>query len=258
MNTTLLSSRCAVLLFALGASASALGQAASPIEFDHAWIVVAPGASERSALEKAGFTISPNVNHHDGQGTSSISVEFENSYLELIWVDPNVSIAPGAERGTEKFRQRALWRTSGWSPIGLGFRRMAPTDPSFPFPTWSVSPGWLPKGSAIEILTPRDDANSPSLFLTPRSLAVDEKMNGKVPERPTVALAHRIGTRRVTALHLVTPAGYKPIAALDYLQKDGLVTINQGKEWVLELEFDQRARGQVKDFRPDLPLLIRY
>jgi len=135
---------------------------------------------------------------------------------------------------------------------------MAPTDPSFPFPTWSVSPGWLPKGSAIEILTPRDDANSPSLFLTPRSLAVDEKMNGKVPERPTVALAHRIGTRRVTALHLVTPAGYKPIAALDYLQKDGLVTINQGKEWVLELEFDQRARGQVKDFRPDLPLLIRY
>ena len=258
MNTTLLSSRCAVLLCALGASASALGQAASPIEFDHAWIVVAPGASERSALEKAGFTISPNVNHHDGQGTSSISVEFENSYLELIWVDPNVSIAPGAERGTEKFRQRALWRTSGWSPIGLGFRRIAPTDPSFPFSTWSVSPGWLPKGSAIEILTPRDDANSPSLFLTPRSLAVDEKMNGKVPERPTAALAHRIGTRRVTALHLVTPAGYKPIAALDYLQKDGLVTINQGKAWVLELEFDQRARGQVKDFRPDLPLLIRY
>ena len=100
MNTTLLSSRCAVLLFALGASASALGQA-SPIEFDHAWIVVSPGASERSALEKAGFTISPNVNHHDGQGTSSISVEFENSYLELIWVDPTVSIAPGAERGTE-------------------------------------------------------------------------------------------------------------------------------------------------------------
>ena len=60
------------------------------------------------------------------------------------------------------------------------------------------------------------------------------------------------------ALHLVTPAGYKPIAALDYLQKNGLVTINQGKAWVLELEFDQRARGQVKDFRPDLPLLIRY
>lgn len=231
---------------------------APPIEFDHAWIVVLQGAPERAALEKAGFTISPNVNRHDGQGTASVTIEFENAFLELMWPDPTVSVAPGAERGVEKFRQRMLWRTSGWSPIGLGFRHTTPADPTFSFPTWSVSPGWLPKGSAIEILTPRDDSTSPSLFVTPRALAVDEKMNGKTADRPSSSLVHGVGVHRVTGVHLTSPTTYKPIAPLDYLQKLNLVTVDAGKEWALELELDRGAKGQSKDLHPELPLIIRY
>ena len=56
-------------------------------------------APERAALERAGLKISPDVNRHDGQGTASISAEFLNAYLELMWPDPTVSVAPGAERG---------------------------------------------------------------------------------------------------------------------------------------------------------------
>jgi len=152
---------------------------AAELEFDHVWIVVTRDAPERAALERAGLKISPDVNRHDGQGTASISAEFLNAYLELIWPDPTVSVAPGAERGVEKFKNRMNWRASGWCPIGIGLHRSGPATP-LPFPTWTIAPDWMPKGTAIEILTARDDTRSPSFFIEPPVLAVKDEANRKI------------------------------------------------------------------------------
>jgi len=84
--------------------------AAAELEFDHVWIVVTHDAPERAALERAGLNISPNINRNDGQGTASVSAEFFNAYIELMWPDPTVSVAQGAERGVEKFKNRMNWR----------------------------------------------------------------------------------------------------------------------------------------------------
>jgi hypothetical protein len=111
----------------------------------------------------------------DGQGTASISVEFENAYLELMWPDSTVAVEPGFERAAEKFHQRMRWRGSGWCPIGVGFRETSPVTPEFSYPTWSTHQEWLPAGSDIVILTPRDDTHSPSSFVTPRALTDPEK-----------------------------------------------------------------------------------
>src|SRR6266446_489148 len=101
--------------------------AAAELEFDHVWIVVTRDAPlERVALERAGFKISPNINRNDGQGTASVSAEFLNAYIELMWPDPTVSVSPGAERGVEKFKNRMNWRTSGWCPIGIALHRTGP------------------------------------------------------------------------------------------------------------------------------------
>jgi hypothetical protein len=97
--------------------------AAADLEFDHVWIVVNRDAPERFALERAGFKISPNINRNDGQGTASGSAEFFNAYIELMWPDSTVPVAPGAERGVEKFKNRMNWRTSGWCPIGIALHR---------------------------------------------------------------------------------------------------------------------------------------
>ena len=137
----------------MNSSASAAAPSASPsaassepqLKFDHVWIVVTRNAPERAALERAGLKISPNVNRHDGQGTASISAEFLNAYIELMWPDPTVSVAQGAERGAEKFKNRMNWRTSGWCPIGIGLHRSGPATP-LPFPTWTIAPDWMPKG----------------------------------------------------------------------------------------------------------------
>lgn len=240
----------------------ACAHAATPnLAFDHVWIVVHPDAPERAALERAGLRISPNVNHHDGQGTSSITAEFQNSYLELLYPDPKVSVDPGREAVVEKFRNRMLWRTSGWCPIGIGLRRTSDVKDTFPFPTWTVSMPWMPAGSGIEILTARDDTRSPSIFVEPPALAVDETKNIaaiRTKSADASVFQHPLGVQRITAVRLISPSSYQPAPAVSYLEKLGVIARRSGGEWLLEVVFDDGKNGSSKDLRPDLPLRIRY
>ena len=235
--------------------------AAAELEFDHVWIVVSRDAPERAALERAGLKISPDVNRHDGQGTASVTAEFFNAYIELMWPDPTVSIAPGAERGVEKFKNRMNWRTSGWSPLGVALHRVGPAT-TLPFPTWSIAPDWMPKGTAIEILTARDDTKSPSFFIEPPVLAVDEQKNRKRFENrsnnASPASDHPIGVERITAIQIIRPKEYQPVAAFTYLKKAGIFKSTEGKDWAIEITFDAGRKSQTKDLRPDLPLIIHY
>jgi len=252
-------SRLTVAVGLLAVSLIRLPATAAELEFDHVWVVVTRDAPERAALERAGFKISPGVNRNNGQGTASVSAEFFNSYIELMWPDPTVSVAPGAERGVEKFKNRMNWRTSGWCPLGIGLHRVG-AGTTLPFPTWSIAPDWFPKGTAIEILTARDDTKSPSFFIEPTALAVKEGANRKVPEKDPKrsSFQHPIGVERVTAIQIVRPKEYQLVAAFSYLEKADIFKSTEGKEWALEITFDDGQKGQTKDLRPDLPLAIRY
>ena len=291
MTNRLLSSRTFLFITGIVAVTSMRMTAAAELEFDHVWIVVSRDAPERAALDRAGLKISPDVNRHDGQGTASVSAEFFNAYVELMWPDPTVSVAPGAERGVEKFKNRMNWRTSGSSPIGIALHRIGPAT-TLPFPTWSIAPDWMPKGTAIEILTARDDTKSPSFFIEPSVLAVKEEANRKLGENePNKAspasdrFQHPIGVERITAIQIIRPKAYQPVAAFTYLEKAGIFKVSEGTEWsdrrerhvrpsregsgraqrendeiqwAIEVTFDAGRKAQTKDLQPDLPLIIRY
>jgi hypothetical protein len=163
------------------------------------------------------------------------------------------SVAPGLERAAEKFHQRMLWRTSGWSPIGIGLHRADQMNNSLPFPTWSKSAPWMPPGAAIEMLTPRDDTKRPSLFIVPRSIEDPEDQS----KRGTL-YDHPIRAQRITAIRLIYPKTYQPIPSLTYLQTQGAISLDQGNDWVVELTLDNGKERQSKDLWPDLPLILRY
>jgi len=188
-----------------------------------------------------------------------VSAEFLNAYIELMWPDPTVSVAQGAERGVEKFKNRMNWRTSGWCPIGIGLYRTGPAT-TLPFPTWSIAPDWMPKGNAIEILTARDDTKSPSFFIEPPVLAVKEEANRKLPENDPkrTAFEHPVGVERVTAIQIIRPKEYQSVAAFTYLEKAGIFKSTEGKAWGIEVTFDGARKSQTKDLRADLPLIIHY
>jgi hypothetical protein len=224
----------------------------------HAWIVVPTGASERSALEAAGFRIAPTVNHHDGQGTSSISVEFVNGYLELIYPDPSVPVAPERQAGAEKFRLKSQWRESGYSPIGIVFERTPATPETFPFPTWRIAVDWMEPGTSLEMLTPRETPKALSLSISPHPGTTVERNQALLRDPlERVKFEHRSGMHRLTAMRVVAPSAESLPPAASYLAEHGLMTFEVGDEWLLEVTLDDGAQHIVNDLRPALPMLIR-
>jgi hypothetical protein len=214
---------------------------AASLSLSHAWIVVPTGAPQRALLEKAGFRIDPTVNRHDGQGTASISVEFENGFLELLYPDPSVAISPANKAGAEKFRLKSEWRTNGYSPIGIVFDRTPSTPATLPFPTWKITADWMEKGTFIEMMTPREMPKAVSL-------SISSHVN-----RPNVAAAHRL-----TAMRVVAPAADRLPPSASWIASQGLMKFDVGSEWLLDVTLDDGKQGITKDFQPDLPLILRY
>jgi hypothetical protein len=219
---------------------------AAALSLSHAWIVVPTGAPQRALLEKAGFRIDPTVNRYDGQGTASITVEFENGFLELLYPDPTVPVSPANKAGAEKFRMKSEWRTSGYSPIGIGFDRTPSTPDTFPFATWKISADWMEKGTFIEMMTPRE-------MLKTVSLSISSHAN-----RENAAVSNANGTRRLTAMRVVAPAADRLPPSASWIAAQGLVKFDTGDGWLLDVTLDHAKQGITKDFRPDLPLIVRY
>jgi hypothetical protein len=240
--------------------ASTFAADAPPLTLSHGWIVVATGARERTALEKAGFRIAPTVNHHDGQGTASVTVEFLNGFLELIYPDPTVPVSPALQAGAEKFRLTSGWRETGYSPIGIVFDRSPATPENFPFATWKVSADWMEKGTFIEMMTPKEMPKAVSLSISSHPASTRESENQMLARDPveSAMFLHPNGARRLTGLRVVAPSadGFPPAAA--YIAKHGLMKFDVGSHWLLDVTLDNGTQGVTKSLEPDLPMAIHY
>jgi hypothetical protein len=239
---------------------SGLASDPPPLKLSHAWIVVKTGAAEGRALEKAGFRIAPTINRHDGQGTASVTVELLNGFLELIYPDPTVPVAPAARAGAEKFRLKSAWRETGYSPIGIVFDRTAATPEALPFPTWRVSADWMEKGTFIEMMTPREMAKAVSLSISSHPASTRESENEALARDPVkgAMFLHPNGARRLTGLRVVAPGANALPPAASYIAEHGLVKFDGGSEWLLDVTLDEGRQGVTKDLQPDLPMVIHY
>ena len=240
--------------------APALAAQAPPLALSHSWIVVTTGAPERKALERAGFRIAPTVNRADGQGTASVTVEFLNGFLELIYPDSTVPVSPGLHAGAEKFRLRSAWRENGYCPIGIIFDRTPTTPATLPFATWKVSADWMEQGMFIEIMTPREMPKAVSLSISSHSSAARESENAALARDPLkgAVFLHPNGARRLTALRVVAPSADRLPPAASYLAGHGLVTFDTGSRWLLDVTLDNGKQGVTKDLEPELPVVIHY
>ena len=247
---------CGLLSAAWGMS---LAADAPPLHLTHGWIVVKTGAPERVALQKAGFRIAPTVNRHEGQGTASITVELLNGFVELMYPDPDVPVAPELKAGAEKFRLKSAWRESGYSPFGIVFDRTPTTPKPLPFPTWTVSADWMDQGTFIEMMTPRELPRAVSLSISSHASSTNETENEALARDPVKGrmFLHPNGARRLTGMRVTAPgAEFLPPAA-GWIAGQGLMKFDVGKEWLLEVTLDNGRQGATRDLRPELPLVIR-
>lgn len=243
----------------VAAMALAFAADAPPLRLSHSWVVVTTGAPERKALERAGYRIAPTVNRHDGQGTASVTVEFLNGFLELIYPDSTVPVSPASQAGAEKFRLKSAWRETGYSPIGIVFDRTPATPNPLPFVTWKVSADWMEKGTFIEMMTPREMPKAVSLSISSHP-ASSESENERLARDPVkgAMFLHPNGARRLTGLRVVAPGPDRFPPAASYIAGHGLVTFAIGSQWLLDVTLDNGKQGVTTDLQPDLPMVIHY
>ena len=244
----------------LAACANSRHYPAGTLALDHFWIATATGgAAERAALEQAGFRISPTVNRHDGQGTASQTVEFENGFLELLYPDPSVPVtSEGGRIAQQRFTERANWRENNVSPFGIAVRRTPATPAEFPFETWRVTSDWMAPGTFMEMLTPR---GSRAVNVAVHAHGTDEGANLRTIASGGEAawqFQHPNGARRITNLVVIAPDidGLPPSA--QFVNDSGAVSMRAGNEWLAVLTLDNGAQGQRRDLRPALPLVVHY
>jgi hypothetical protein len=216
---------------------------------DHVFIVVQRGAPEAAVLREAGFRVTPDTTVHEGQGTASIAVLFDNAYLELLWVtDPDA-----LRRADSALARFVLSGRSGAPALGLGLR-LVDSLASLPFPTRSYRAAWMNPGTAIEFAATAD--GEPMTFVVPPYMALTAFTAGRPPL--TSVLAHGTGSNAVTGVRFTRAEGGAPSEAFGWLLRSGTVHDDDAGSRMLVLELDGRRGGKVLDARPTLPLVIRY
>ena len=212
------------------------------IELDHVFICVSRGAPEAEHLVRFGLCEGP-PNVHPGQGTANRRFFFANSMLELLWVENS------AEAQNEVTAPTQLWerwtnRGAGACPFGVITRPVASDSIALPFPAQKYQPIWLPPELRIYV--------SPAAVTEPMWLYMPFLRRTDHERR---FMGHPSGARKMTGLALETPlAPESPAAAA--LSERGIVSYQQGPDYLLTIELDHGLRRQSTDFRPNLPLVF--
>jgi hypothetical protein len=215
------------------------------MKIDHVFICVDdPPAAER-ALADFGVQFGRRA-VHVGQGTANACAMFDDAYLELLWRHDDRELASEVVRPLG-LGERMRWRETGASPFGVALR---PGEEGIPVETWPYFAPYLPAGAHLPIVTPPHAWREPEVFFMTLPLP-----SPLPPERRPVA--HRGAHRRVTRVTVSGPRLSSCSPGLAALAGLGVFAVSEAAAHLLELEWDGGRSGDVHDFRPTLPLLLR-
>ncbi len=218
------------------------------LSFDHVFICCENPDAAEHVLTDFGLQFSRRGIHR-GQGTANACAFFDNAYLELLWRHDDNELQSEVV-GPVGLWHRLRWRETGASPFGIAFR---PENSEVPVETWPYPAPFLPAGANLPIVTPRFRWDEPLTFISPTSQAPVTWP----PERQP-PLDHRGGHHRLTAVMVCRPEGQEISEGLKELCKLGALALKPSAEHRIELEWDGARRGESHDFRPALPLVLRW
>jgi hypothetical protein len=207
---------------------------------DHVFICTHYGAPGAQRLIELGFTEGP-PNTHPGQGTANRRFFFRSTMLELLWVADEAAAHSGLTRPTLLW-DRWSGRRGSACPFGIVLRAAATVAP--PFAAWEYKPSYLPPGDAM-LVASEAGLEDPMWVYLPFLKAASR------------TIGHAIGVDEITSVRLTSPL-LPQMAVSRSLAEMGVIALASGPAYLLELEFDAGVNGLGADFRPDLPLAIRW
>lgn len=69
---------------------------------------------------------------------------------------------------------------------------------------------------------------------------------------------HAIGFQNITRVKIIAPSGNVFSPELKAIAEAGLISVDSGKDYLMEIGFDGEHVLKSKDFRPALPLILRW
>lgn len=212
------------------------------LELDHVFVCTSDRKASSEALLAAGLSPGPRRVHY-GQGTANDCFYFDNAYLELLWMNDEVEIRSAAVKPLCLW-ERIHWRETGACPFGIAFRATGGFDPA-ELATWPYSATYLPVGQSIPILSPRDAAAQPLVFLSMNPLPPSSYGGAE-----SAHLSHRGRPRRITRVAHTCEKEANLNALLSGER-------NRDASPLMVLELDGGV-GEVSDLRPILPVEIHW
>lgn len=219
---------------------------------DHIFILVEEIAPGAKVLKDAGLIMDLDTLHHTGQGTSAVFFNFNNFYLELLWISHEEEAEKSGNKIVEMFRNRK----KGESPFGFVVACKSNETDSIPFPTESMYADWLRPDESIKFAV-SDDIKLPSVIVVPRYLDYDS-IKTMYPEAIRELTDHPAGSLTLTSIRFNGPGSMSESHAINELIKQGIAEFVEDENHLAELTFNNGKSGITIDARPKLPLVIFY
>jgi hypothetical protein len=222
----------------------------SRMEIDHIYICTETKAPAGDLLIEFGL-VEGSSNTHPGQGTANRRFYFHNLMLELLWVE-NIEEVQSQRTKPMRLFERCLGATNTVSPFGIGLRPTMGSHETIPFPTWDYHPIYLPDFLKIQVAD-NTPLSEPMYFY--RFFAARQDKASTLKIEP---MEHEVPFKEVTSVKVHVNQDIDLSYSACVLNQIQNLSIEKAKEHLIELEFDNGTLNQSKDFRPDLPLLLRW
>ncbi len=211
------------------------------MRLDHFFILTEKFAPEAELLTEFGL-VEGMPNDHPGQGTANRRFFFSNTTLELLYVrDPNEADEGPGQR--LRIPERASNRDA--SPLGLVMRCDGDSEEPA-FPGWRYQPVYFDAGVSFLVGENSDCLVEPLCICMPNNPPPGSPQQQS--EAPFI---------EVTAIRLHVPVD-RPSSVLDAIARVEGIHVQPNSPHCLEIAFGHEAEGKQRDFRPGLPLKIRW
>ena len=210
------------------------------MELDHFFILTKHVADQAGILSAIGL-VEGTPNDHPGQGTSNRRFFFHNAALELLYVRDAEEADAGPGRRLQ-LTDRVVDPRS--SPFGLITR--GDSSEATPFAGWFYQPDYFQRGYSFLIGENSDKLEEPLCVHMPFNLP-----------NPTIQPQSDEPFTSLTELRIHVPVS-TPSNVLKRVSAVTPISLVTNAPHLLEIVFNNEIDGQLRDLRPDLPLLIRW
>ncbi len=216
------------------------------MELDHIFICVSKGAPEARELIDFGL-IEASSNVHPGQGTANRRFFFHNVFLELLYLEDATEAKSDVTANTGLYERCSFLNDA--SAFGFCFKPNHETQQKPNFKSWQYKPVFFPAPNCVEV------AIAP--YCEPMWFFISF-LGPANPAKQKEPIHHDVPLQYLTNTRVFQPLSEAPSDAWEKANQLASFSVLNHPETLLELEFDHHREARAHDFRPALPLRIKW